>query len=348
MLLLPPKIFLVFSLVLVGLFLIYPTVNAAGCSIDVFWRWTDGKDYSTQPSPISVSASIKAVANFNSCNINKSKDSAYFLIFSPGGSSGQRVGLPLITTTFVQYNADIELVELVCQTAYYDENTVFANRIDVSVNASAIRYLEGFSTLFAGYGQPNGIDYQFIIRNNGNNFYNPPEFAPVIPPDYYKFTAEWNSLIYWNSLNSIVFTSASIGIRNEYIPTISQLGAITEGVDASRSIITDFVPLGVNAGEARTILQYNATLYRLIDLTGSDPLTMFNFQVWWTDQYFNFYPLLLTHHQSMNVKFIFIRKASIPKSYNITEEDGVLYAAPKEASSKEGSALRRSTRSLRS
>ena len=109
MLLLPPKIFLVFSLVLVGLFLIYPTVNAAGCSIDVFWRWTDGKDYSTQPSPISVSASIKAVANFNSCNINKSKDSAYFLIFSPGGSSGQRVGLPLITTTFVQYNADIAL-----------------------------------------------------------------------------------------------------------------------------------------------------------------------------------------------------------------------------------------------
>lgn len=68
-----------------GFFIFYfpvqPT-DAAGCAITVFWRWTDGKDYSIPPGQAAVGDTVKAVAQFYNCNLPNNR--AYFTLLSPG------------------------------------------------------------------------------------------------------------------------------------------------------------------------------------------------------------------------------------------------------------------------
>jgi hypothetical protein len=87
-------------------FLFPKLVKGGGCTIDVFWRWKDGKDYKIPPTTglntPKTGDTVKVVAQYRNCNINNGQNSAYFLLFSPG-TAAQKATLGAITTDFAEH-----------------------------------------------------------------------------------------------------------------------------------------------------------------------------------------------------------------------------------------------------
>lgn len=131
-------------------------------------------------------------------------------------------------------------------------------------------------------------------------------------------TQEFNSLFLWNSLKSIVITSSSIPVTNEFLPSIpfndngiSQGSIFVATQNQFRKIVSDFEPQIVEGTDSRSTIQYLPTAeYRRIDLKGKTPLTTFDVQIYWVDQNGLFYPLyLIPFSNSISIKFLFEKKS---------------------------------------
>lgn len=203
---------------------------------------------------------------------------------------------------YVIYDQTTNLFSIICQTAFYDNS--LPNPISIYFNNAASPLFLGMPMYTLPNSGANGKDYQVIVQNTYDNFYNPPYLAPTIPPAYYKITQNYNSLSNWNSMLSIVFTSNTIPIRGEQIPASRGSG------DANfRNIITDFQPLFTQNGLLRDAAQYFPQgPYRLIDLTSTTELRKFDLQVYWQDKNGFLYNVYVAPNETLNVKLLFIKK----------------------------------------
>lgn len=188
---------------------------------------------------------------------------------------------------------------IVCQTAYYDLSLLLP--IKIYLNSSSYSLFIGLP-LNKLQNNNIGKDYQIMVNNTKNDFYNPPFLAPTIPPNYFKIEQDFNSLSNWNSLISIVFTSNSIPIRSEQIP-----GA--DGEANSRPIITDFQPIFTQNGVLRDAAQFFPSgPYRLIDLCSTRELRKFDISVYWSDKNGYLYDLFIAPNETLNIKLLFVKK----------------------------------------
>lgn len=125
-------------------------------------------------------------------------------------------------------------------------------------------------------------------------------------PYYYKFTQEFTTLEYWSSLKSIIISTNTIPINNEFIPTRDN----TSSVNSSAPIIADFIPFTEgNVGETRSVAFYTPPVYKLIDLESDGPLQKIDINVYWEDNRNNVYPLQVSLLNQVNIKIGFFKKS---------------------------------------
>jgi hypothetical protein len=203
---------------------------------------------------------------------------------------------------------DGQRLSLVAQIAYYDQ--ALPTPINIYMNYFLLTYFDGITTDFYGVGLVNGLDAKFLVRNDYNNFYNPPNIAPVYPPLYYIMTQNYTALIDWNSFKSLSLVSNLIPIKQEFIPSSMPNQGFNLAVVNSRGQLKDFEPI-FNNNENRTVVQYFPTgPYQLINMNSDDPLTKIDISIFWSDQFGNIYPLDIPFNQLATIKILFTRKDS--------------------------------------
>lgn len=199
-----------------------------------------------------------------------------------------------------------ERISLVAQRAFYD--ITLATPILIYINYNLHHFLDGIPINFLSTNSLNGRDIQFLVRDQKDNWYNPPFLAPATPPDYFIMTQEYPTLINWNSFKSLQMISNSLPIKDEYVPTFQPgtLGALN-----FQSIVKDFEPLLELGPEARTSVQYQLNSpYQLINLFDTKPLNRIDIGIYWTDEFENKYVVTIPKGSLVTIKLVFIKKST--------------------------------------
>ena len=219
------------------------------------------------------------------------------------------------------YNPQTQLFSLISQIKYFDEATANGGlgnlpTISLYVNLPLFRLFDGIEVISEGYNVTNNKYIRYVIKNNNNNFYfgNSNAAPTTYPYLYYQMSQEYPTIVNWNSLQSIVFTSVSLPSRSEYIPGTTSAGSVglsQSGNNNFRQIITDFQVLQDLGGSARTVIQYfPQSPYRYVDLLSNDPLRKLDITVWWSDTDNNLYPVTVPTGGVVTIKMLFIKKSS--------------------------------------
>ena len=189
------------------------------------------------------------------------------------------------------------------------------NAIKIFMNTELSLLIDGFD-FFAYDAYTVNL---MIIRNFQNNYYNPPNLPIPNTPEWLASTQQYNTIGSLTSIQSIVFTTNTIPVQHEYIPTNAVVGSAgsQSGNISFRNTLTDFIPsVFERAGQPRSRYIYNPTAqFRLISLKSNQPLTKIDLHMWWSDQYNNLYPLYVSYNQSNSVKLMFIKKSLINYKY---------------------------------
>lgn len=251
--------------------------------------------------------------------INISLEAAYI-------NAGLEAQFPGYIPPYFYLDQTTNLISLVVPTFFLNVTAPATVTPSIFMNAALASYLDAFNTSTQNYNAPQGNDIYFQL--NGTypitpEFYYYPNgiaqpTAAAIPgpptlPSYYRFTQEYSVLEYWSSLKSIIISTGTIPVRNEFVPGInsnSTVNVLQNGVTISYPILTDFIPqVEGSAGSSRSIAYYlPSAQYRLCDLLSDNPLFKVDLQLYWTDRDGNLYPLQLSLYQHANIKLGFFRK----------------------------------------
>jgi hypothetical protein len=210
---------------------------------------------------------------------------------------------------FMMYDAVTHLITL-----YVPEDYV-----GLGVNIWMNHFLHrNFANSFIGdvinYNDPDGRDFVFRFKDDGTNIQQitrPP--APVT--NYIVNTQEEVTIASLSSFQSLVLTTASLPIRNEWITQQAfrepgQFDIVQQTASNSFfGVLADFeVDLG-DGFELGTSIHYNPTAeFRRITMTADTPITRIDLKVYWRDSYDRLIPLLLPSHKILTVKLLFEKK----------------------------------------
>lgn len=209
---------------------------------------------------------------------------------------------------FFFYDSNTQLVKLVVPHIFVPSSgSPDSGSVKLFINNACLQYLESFPFFFYGYNQPSGRDFDFVFENTANFYYPTPGIVNNTPPPiskYFTYGQEYNTLYYWTSVRSLVFTSQTLPILNEIVPGTNNSGDYT-----SFPILTDFIISSDTAGQSRSIAVYNPTAqYRLISLSGNYPINSVDIKIYWKDQLGNLYPLYLQQNTQASIKIGFFKK----------------------------------------
>ena len=161
------------------------------------------------------------------------------------------------------------------------------------------------------FNPPDGKSYLVLVKDNYNGNYSAgPISATALN---YNMTQESSLLQLYVTIKSIILATTSIPVNPENI-SYNGNASTASGVSISNSqtfnIIADFIP-GQSAfySDNFTPYVYRPPFYRLIDLVSNQPLNKLDFQIYYTDDVGQIYPLMLNPKQSVTIKLIFIKKS---------------------------------------
>jgi hypothetical protein len=214
---------------------------------------------------------------------------------------------------YFQFDKPESRISLVALQQYFDQKDT--PTASLSINYLGLRFFIGIPVInyYFNISNASGIDYTFIIENEYNNWYNP-SFLPqpvTGTPLYLIMTQEFYALAYWLDLVTIVFSSGSIPVVGELVPT-REISSNAQGNANSKPIITDFIPnIGESAGDFLSKYVYNPTSeYREVNLNSQVPLTTMDVRIQWQDANNNLYDILLFPNMSCSIKILFQKKST--------------------------------------
>jgi hypothetical protein len=206
---------------------------------------------------------------------------------------------------------------IIAQVANYDET--LATPINIYMNLALSQCFGSFATNFIGYNTVNGKDTQYLVYDQGDNLYIPPNTLPVpATADYYEMNQEYASLadISAQGVQRIVFTT-SMPIRSEQIPIPVPYGTSSNDNTSNNEqsnyqlVLTDFIPSTGGSGIdnlSGNIVYLPTAQYRYVDLITDDPINEIDLRIWWCDSADNLYPVLLPLNSACSVKILFEHK----------------------------------------
>lgn len=203
---------------------------------------------------------------------------------------------------FMTFDNSTKLFTLYAQSGYI---TGVPGNVDIFINTSLSGLFEtSFNTKYYGYQNiTNGKNQQFIIKDLITNNSTIAPYGIL----YYS-NQEYSTISQWLPFTNITFTSISLPFRSEW----TSGGVIRDSGNSSnkfRSIVTDFEIDNFSGFETRSFIHYVPTAeYRRIDLIGDTPIRTVDIQVYWKDNYDNFYPILIPAHSELTIKMLFERK----------------------------------------
>lgn len=242
-------------------------------------------------------------------------------------ATGTAAPVPTLQTEapYVIYDQGSNLFTIYCDTYGYggadrisagstaDENWT------IYFNSNLYGMMANFETLFVGQDLVNGKEYELVVRNiKGQNIgaqASPDASVPASTKRYYLLTQDYASTgQLWSPINSIVFTSLTMGVSPEATnPPVDIGGNLTEpgSTTSSQNIITD-ISLPINsAGDWRQNIVYvPSAQYRLCSLPASNrPLQTIDLNVGFKSRFDGqIIPLRAYNLSSISMKIAFIKK----------------------------------------
>jgi hypothetical protein len=218
------------------------------------------------------------------------------------------------TAPFLHYDSKTTLISLYANATQYDGT--LTNPVYIYFNSAMANYLQAIPYHTYNYGHPQGLDNLIqVFSGQGLNT----QIINTI--NYIVVSQQYVSLAYMSYLKSIIIsTDMNIVAESGFINSITALQNTS-----FTNILTDFLPdLSVpQAGVTNSIFVYNApSLYRLFQFKQKEPLQSLSIRVFFTDSLNNVYPLYIDKGQSIELKFMFIKKSLI-KDKNLLQFNNI-------------------------
>lgn len=207
---------------------------------------------------------------------------------------------PPNSAPYLTFDSATRLFTLNAEVAYAGPATV-----SIFMSGSLYDYFASLRTVYNTNLSPasNNQTAQILIENTGNNTVTLGGPFPGQVGSGYGMVQETPTLWTWQEFRSLVFETSQIPIVPEQIPSSDSPGAV-----AFRPVWSDFEPDLSLGTEPQSLLQYQATVYRLTDMTGEVPLRNIDLRASWEDQTDTLRQILIPSGQIMTVKLMFRRK----------------------------------------
>jgi hypothetical protein len=249
----------------------------------------------------SVIPSVYSYQNFiDACNICLNECYLQMVADAPG--------FPALAHNppYIIYDPATQILSLVAETSYLC-NDPLSIGIKIYSNFLLNQFFDPVPNIMIATNSVDGRDSLFVIEPTGNNnstTNNPIGLYPA--NNAYSMSSQYEILNNWSSLKSLIVTSSNLRTKEEYVQTRTTINS-----DSTLQIITDFEPSRDYPGYSRAWQQYNADIYRYIDLQSTEPLRTIDLQIFWTDLQGKIYPLLINPQTYFTIKLLFTQKDSI-------------------------------------
>lgn len=215
-------------------------------------------------------------------------------------------GAPIVADVapFMYYNPATGLISLYAPTAYNSDN---GTPINIYLNdALTVNFRTSFPTFIQSHSSVNGTDTQLLVHDNIINRTTITLTIPGPGPTTYDFlimSQEFNALNFMYDIASIIVTSTSIPMRNEWTNI--------EGSNNNNylSIVADFLVPSVNGNETRNrIVYYPTAQFRYSTLTSNMPIQVIDLQFNWKSKTGQLYPIYISPYKEGSIKILFEKK----------------------------------------
>lgn len=185
------------------------------------------------------------------------------------------------------YNPTTQIFEIKYDTTSFG---LGYNKINIYFNVALEYLLSGYL-----YTYPNLNNNQYALLNLNT---------------YGIFTQDYSTIAQFSPINSIVFTSSLLPIYSSITPPV-QLYKDSSLIDSSstynfKSVLTDF---SANDLIFQPVLQYNAVIYRWIDLKPNQTIEQLDLYVYWINKFTGIMkPINLTVGSSSSIKILLSNK----------------------------------------
>lgn len=224
---------------------------------------------------------------------------------------------------YMTWDTSNDRAVIVSESLYWDQNPNNPNVADIVsmyFNAPLYALFNSFPALLYGYtGVQDGKNALIAIANISNlnaTVITVPYVVDPITGGPVTYTAvqtfqEYSSVSSWSPIQAIVFTSNTMPIQANLVstPLIYNNGQIINSSpnnSGTANIITDVVS---NTGQYAPSILYEPTAqYRMISLTGNQPLTNIDIQIFYRIRDGSLIPFTLASGASVTMKIAFIKK----------------------------------------
>lgn len=173
------------------------------------------------------------------------------------------------------------------------------NGIDLYFSDTFNVVFPGFFTYYYGTALANGKDYKLIFENEPTNGYDTTHNA-----NSQMYSGSPSNL---NTINQIVVSSNTMRSSFEIVTTDTNQGSNSFGYS---NVIFSLLPdLDTPKASKGRLVYVTSGQYRLIDIISTGPLTQIDFNVYYTDQNGNIFPISIPEGMVANAKLIFMKKS---------------------------------------
>jgi len=171
-----------------------------------------------------------------------------------------------------------------------------------------------FNALRLGY-HAEGRNFQIIVENYaGFNSYSYLDVITGVTYNVIEVIQEWSTISAWSPISAIVFTTSTVPITQNLLskPAVFINGNILGSYGNNSNfqlVLTDFVS---DTGFYKPNIVYEPSAqYRLLDLTGNQPLTNLDISIFWKNNFGQLIPFYLGSGGVVTIKILFTKKTSV-------------------------------------
>lgn len=222
---------------------------------------------------------------------NQTLTNIYTAMYTANAAAFNLLGLTVNDAPYFLYDDTSERFRLVY-------NKLFVgNGIDLYFSDSFSVFFPGFFTYYYGTGLTNGKDYRFIFENVVDNVYDTTHNFNI-----QMYSGSPTSL---NTINQIVVTSNTLRTAFELVTNDD-----TNNNYGYSNVIFSLLPNleTPKASKSRLVYVTNGQ-YRLIDIVSTGNINQVDFNVYYTDNVQNIYPISIPEGMAANAKILFMKKS---------------------------------------
>jgi hypothetical protein len=284
---------------------------------EIFIEWSPQNSFLTAP-PLITSGNISVqdiTTGYYDCYtfeffinlINQQMETAF------NAFKASVVGFPAdAVSPIIAWDASQNIARLIMEQSFLNSN---ATPIFLFFNSPLYNLFGSFNVIRNGYTVTNGQNFQILVIDYGGfNSYQLTDFITGVTYDVIEVIQEYSTISAWSPISSIVFTSNTMPIIANQLskPTVfvegNSLGNYGNNSNFQQ-IITDLV---TDTGFYKPSITYNPTAeYRLISMSGNQPLTNIDVSVFYKTRVGQLIPFRLNSGGTCTLKILFTKKDSI-------------------------------------